>query len=173
MKQYAILAVFAAALLIPAARPWAQEHVSKEVIAGGGGKASGGGFILTHTLGQTTPVEASGGGYITQSGFLYLPWQVVTDASGGGMPLVSRLYQNYPNPFNPFTTIKFSLSKDSKVSLKVYDVAGRVVRTVIDREMSAGVYEIPLQANGLTSGVYFLRLRSGNLVQTRKMVLLR
>jgi hypothetical protein len=173
MKNCAGFAALAAALLIFAAALQAQEYISREVIAGGGGEASDGDFVLSFTLGQTGPTEAAGGDYIHQSGFLYMPWQALTDAPGGGIPLVSRLYQNFPNPFNPFTTIRFSLSESSKVSLKIFNVAGREVRTLVNGELNAGEYEIPLHAGGMASGVYFLRLKTGNLLQTRKMVLLR
>ncbi len=173
MKSKTLLAAFLAFPLLLAAGPQAQEYVSKEVISAGGGRVSGGGFILEQTVGQTATDEATGGGYSHQSGFWYMPWLIVTDASGGMLPYAFRLYQNYPNPFNPSTTIKFSLSEDSDVSLKVYDVAGRQVRIVVDRHMKAGIHVVPFRPDGLASGVYFFRLKSGHRVETKKMVILR
>jgi len=83
------------------------------------------------------------------------------------------LNQNYPNPFNPATTISFSLGKDGFVSLNVYDVAGRLVAEVLNKEMSAGDYSINFSAKGLSSGVYFYRLKTDGNEQVRKMIVLR
>ncbi len=85
------------------------------------------------------------------------------------------LYQNYPNPFNGNSNIKFQIAKLSHVSLKVYDMLGREIATLVDEEMKPGTYEVRLTINDLrlTSGVYFYQLRAGNFVETRKMVLLR
>ena len=83
------------------------------------------------------------------------------------------LEQNYPNPFNPSTTIKYSIPSSGFVSLKVYDVLGNEVATLINEEKSAGSYEVEFSAAGLSSGIYFYKLQSGNLVETKKMILLR
>jgi hypothetical protein len=91
------------------------------------------------------------------------------------------LEQNYPNPFNPSTTIRYSIptviaseTKQSQfVSLKVYDVLGNEVATLVDEEKPAGSYEVKFDAAGLSSGIYFYKLRAGSLVETKKMILLR
>jgi hypothetical protein len=88
------------------------------------------------------------------------------------------LYQNYPNPFNPETKIEFSLPSRSLVKGNIYDILGRKVKTLVDVELSAGRKVVTWDGkddNGqdVTSGVYFFRLRAGEFVQTRKMVLLR
>ena len=84
------------------------------------------------------------------------------------------LEQNYPNPFNPSTTIPFSLSRAQTVSLTVYDVQGRVVAKLIDREpRSAGAHVVNWHAGSLPSGVYFYRLEAGGFRQSRKMLLTR
>lgn len=90
-----------------------------------------------------------------------------------------RLEQNYPNPFNPTTRIKFTLSSQERdgvrsyVTLKVYDVLGREVATLVNENLQAGSYEVTLDAEGLASGTYFYRLQAGEFVQTRKLLLLR
>lgn len=95
-----------------------------------------------------------------------------------------ELNQNYPNPFNPITKIKFSLapalSVGDKVSedrvrttLKVYDILGREVATLVNEEIPAGEYEVEFGAGELTSGTYFYQLKSGNMIQTKKMVLIK
>jgi hypothetical protein len=100
-------------------------------------------------------------------------------------PVVSsfKLEQNYPNPFNPSTTISWQLPVDAFVSLKVYDILGNEVASLMNEEKPAGSYEVEFSAKGgsasggdawnLTSGVYFYQLRAGNFVETRKMILLK
>ena len=83
------------------------------------------------------------------------------------------LMQNYPNPFNPSTTIKFSLSEDSFVSLNVYDVTGKLVAEVLNKDMDKGEYTVGFKADNLASGVYFYRLKMGDETLSRKMILLR
>ena len=91
------------------------------------------------------------------------------------------LEQNFPNPFNPETEISYQLSVNSNVTLKVYDILGKSVVTLVNEEQPAGKYSInfattnnpQLTTNNLPSGVYFYQLRAGNLVQTKKMIFLR
>jgi probable HAF family extracellular repeat protein len=81
-----------------------------------------------------------------------------------------QLNQNYPNPFNPTTTISFSLPKREHVTLKVFDVLGREVATLVNEELNPGEHSVVFNAQNLTSGVYFYRLRAGSFVEQRKMV---
>jgi len=96
------------------------------------------------------------------------------------VPLNFELFQNYPNPFNPTTTIKYSIpasvSKFNlpvKVTLKIYDLLGQEVLTLINEVQAAGNYEVEFDASNLTSGVFFYQLRAGNFVETKKMVLMK
>jgi immune inhibitor A len=95
------------------------------------------------------------------------------------MPAMANLLeQNYPNPFNPITRIAFSIKKADRVSLRIYDVAGRLVRVLVERELPAGRYEEIWDGRDgsggqVSSGVYFYRMVASNFVKTRKMVLLR
>jgi hypothetical protein len=84
-----------------------------------------------------------------------------------------KLEQNYPNPFNPSTTISWQLQVDAFVSLKVYDVLGNEVASLVNEEKPAGIYEVEFDASTLSSGTYFYRLEAGSFVQTRKMILLK
>ncbi len=83
------------------------------------------------------------------------------------------LSQNFPNPFNPTTTIRFTLKKSEKVKLKIYNVLGREITTLVNKKMNAGRYSVKFNAANLSSGVYFYRITAGNFVDTRKMILLK
>lgn len=103
---------------------------------------------------------------------------VITDGSEESMPARKdepevRLEQNYPNPFNPTTMISFYLPEASQVKLKVYDVTGREVASLIDGMRSAGHNEAILNASKLQSGIYFYKLSVGNFAETKKMIILR
>ncbi len=83
------------------------------------------------------------------------------------------LKQNYPNPFNPQTKIKYSISKSSLVTLKVYDTLGREVAEIVNKIQQPGNYEVEFNAEQLSSGIYFYELRANDLVITKKMILLK
>ncbi len=83
------------------------------------------------------------------------------------------LYQNYPEPFNPSTTIRYQVSEVSFVTLKVYDVLGNEVASLVNEEKQKGSYSINFNASALSSGVYLYRLKAGSFMKTRKMILLR
>jgi len=83
------------------------------------------------------------------------------------------LFLNYPNPFNPTTAIKYQIPELSFVTLKVYDVLGNEITTLVNEEKPAGLYEVEFNKNGLTSGVYFYQLKSESFVETKKMILLK
>jgi hypothetical protein len=110
-----------------------------------------------------------------------------------GMPKAFRLEQNYPNPFNPTTVVRYtvsvvalSLSKGGSgqasrqeagaqavVSLKIYDLLGREVATLVNGEVSPGIHSVTWNASNVRSGVYFYRLTAGTFVQTKKLLLVR
>jgi len=83
------------------------------------------------------------------------------------------LNQNFPNPFNPSTVISYQLPVTSNVTLKVYDILGREVAKLVNEEKPAGTYEVQFNASGLTSGIYFYQLSTGNYTETKKMILLK
>ena len=95
------------------------------------------------------------------------------EEEGSILPELFELYQNYPNPFNPATTIDYQITKPGFVSLKVYDVLGNEIETLISEEVSTGSYEITWFAENMPSGVYFYQLKVGHDIQTKKMVLLK
>ncbi len=83
------------------------------------------------------------------------------------------LSQNYPNPFNPVTAIKYSIPNEGFVSLKIYNVLGSEVATLVNEFKNAGSYNVSFNAENLSSGVYYYKLKSGTFVETRKMILLK
>ena len=83
------------------------------------------------------------------------------------------LYQNYPNPFNPSTTFRYSIPTQSKVMIKVYDILGNEIETLVNEEKPAGTYEVTWNADNLPSGVYFYQLRAGSFVEAKKMILMK
>jgi len=97
---------------------------------------------------------------------------------GESAPLRYHLAANYPNPFNPVTTIRFDLPTRSKVVLRVFDVTGRIVSTLVNRPLDAGQHTAIWNGNDeadgdVSPGVYFYRLEAGDFVATRRMLLLR
>ena len=89
-----------------------------------------------------------------------------------------QLEQNYPNPFNPNTLIRYSVVKPSQVSLKIYDVLGREVKTLVNQEQVNGIYEANWNGednlrNKVSTGVYFYRIEAGDYVDTKKMLLIK
>jgi hypothetical protein len=94
------------------------------------------------------------------------------------VPSKFALAQNYPNPFNPTTTIKYQIPKPIRddntfVSLKIYDVLGSEVATLVNQKQKPGNYEVTWDAYGFSSGVYFYKLSAGNYVETKKMILIK
>lgn len=82
-----------------------------------------------------------------------------------------KLHQNYPNPFNPSTTIKFQISNSGFTTIKVYDVLGNKIATLLNEEKPAGNYKVSFHASNLPSGIYFYRISSGSFIDVKKMVL--
>ncbi len=110
-------------------------------------------------------------------GTIHYP-QVATLKSGQSAlaeekPTEFSLSQNFPNPFNPSTTIRYGLPVKAHVVLVVYNTLGQIVSRLVDEEQEAGYHEVRVDANGLSSGVYFYRLESGKFVSTRKFTVVK
>ncbi len=111
---------------------------------------------------------------------IYQVWSSVIDRNILGVkkqidntPASFKLYQNYPNPFNPTTLIKYTVGKESFVTLKIFDSLGREVKTLVNKFQYPGEYEVNFKPGSLSTGIYFYILRSGNLQATKKMLLLK
>ena len=84
-----------------------------------------------------------------------------------------RLEQNFPNPFNPNTVIRYSVTGNKYVSLKVYNALGNEVATLVNEKQNAGTYEVDFNGSGLSSGIYFYKFTSDNFTDTKRMILLK
>lgn len=93
--------------------------------------------------------------------------------SGNQIPDKMELMQNYPNPFNPVTTITFKISSNENTSLKIYDITGKEVATLINNKLYPGTYSIDWNASAFTSGVYFYKLQTGSYSKTKKLMLVK
>ncbi len=151
------------------------------------GVAVGGGAIIstsdggTHWQSEATPiwlpmskVYVSSDGHVIAIGSsgTIIRGQIHSDpwlAPNGTLPLLA---QNYPNPFNASTTIRYELPRASSASLKIFNVLGQLVATLVNEDMSMGTFRVQWSAN-VPSGIYFYRLRAGEYVETKKMILLR
>jgi hypothetical protein len=89
------------------------------------------------------------------------------------VPAEFLLTQNYPNPFNPSTKIKYSIPQSSQVTIKVFDILGNEIETLVNEDKPAGTYELTWYAEQLPSGIYFYKLQAGNFIETKKMILLK
>jgi hypothetical protein len=132
--------------------------------------------------GATTSDATSNHNNGTISGATWVPGPTpVENENNFTQPDQFSLQQNYPNPFNPSTKIKYTIpsviaseTKQSQmVSLKVYDVLGNEIATLVNEEKPAGSYEVEFSAEGLTSGIYFYKLQAGTFVETKKMILIK
>ncbi|MBL8008559.1 MAG: YHYH protein [Ignavibacteria bacterium] len=122
-----------------------------EVIAGNSGPG-GGHIVISEPVTQYTPISGINS---------------INEAAG------FELSQNYPNPFNPETNIKFSINKPALTTLKVYDISGKEVSSLISENLIAGSYAVKFNGNSLSSGIYYYVLVSGDLKMTKKMMLVK
>lgn len=100
--------------------------------------------------------------------------ELTTDVTGTpGLPMSAALSQNYPNPFNPSTTIHYQLAVSNFVSLKVYNILGEEMQTLVNEKMEAGEHRVTFNATGLPGGVYIYRIQSGSFTDSHKMLLLK
>jgi hypothetical protein len=89
------------------------------------------------------------------------------------VPATYELKQNYPNPFNPTTNIKYQIKENKLVILKIFDILGKEVETLVNEKQSPGIYEITFDGNKLPSGIYFYRMQSEDFSETKKMILIK
>lgn len=112
--------------------------------------------------------------YKVQTGFLSLATILPTriEQVSENKPVQFRLEQNFPNPFNPETTIRYSINNPGRVTLRIYDMRGREVATLIDGNQQTGQYSVHFRSDGLPSGIYIYTLNADAFFQTRKMIIM-
>lgn len=108
-----------------------------------------------------------------KNGGIYVTSTITKVVDPPAIPVGFQLMQNYPNPFNPTTNIGYRISDVGLVTLKLYNVLGQLVKTLVSKVQQPGSYEVKFNGNGLASGVYFYRLRSGDYTKTMKLILLK
>ena len=153
-------------------------------IGGGDNEGGKGGFGNNHIENiddaQTTFILASDFGSINPK--FYNTWDfnlhkgktaTAVEDNWNGVPLVYTLDQNYPNPFNPSTTIRFTLGTEEIVTLKIFNMLGQEVTTLLHEKLGAGNHIVRFDAAKLTSGVYFYQINAGKFVETKKMLMLK
>jgi len=84
-----------------------------------------------------------------------------------------KLYQNYPNPFNPSTNIKYQIPNNGFVSIKVFDILGKEITTLVNEKQSSGTYEVTFDGGDLSSGIYFYKLETDGFSEVKKLILLK
>ena len=166
--------------LIVTATAHAEYTLGRSIIGQGGGKAIGTTHNSTVTFGQPVTGRCTGTEYKNDLGFWYVvlveggsPPSGIGDTPIDPLPWVNRLGQNAPNPFFTRTSIPFELAGTGPVSLRVYDVRGRVVASLVDEQLQAGHHVVDLDADRLTNGVYFYLLRTTGRRQVKRLVVAR
>lgn len=153
----------------------AQMKISNSVFASAAVHTSDSVKSMRGTFGQAFNGSPGDSSIAMNGGFWYQISEIVLTGLDDTfvLPEDFELRQNYPNPFNPSTTIVFALPKAVKVQLRIYDVLGRTVATLVNEQMQAGQYEIKFEARGLPTGLYFYRIQAEKFVETRKMLLVK
>ncbi len=168
---------------LPAQNASAQVNLIKVAIAGGATESSAANYNLRGTVGESVV------GYVTSANFLLGQgfWAGHFNLSSTGVPEVAlssaappvnRLFPSHPNPFRSLTTFGYSVAEEAPVSLRVFDVTGRRVATVVDQRQTPGVYRIEWDGRGdsgqrIANGVFFYRLTVGDWTRTRQVVKLK
>lgn len=152
----------------------AQVKLLYHSIGNGSFVISGDKYISSGTIGQNVIGITSNGFHSNNIGFWYQYENIITDIIKSDyteIPDDFNLFQNYPNPFNPTTTIKYSLPKEIYVNIIIFDILGREVATLFSDTQKAGNHIVEFNASLLSSGVYFYRMKAGEFMTIKKMLL--
>jgi hypothetical protein len=184
MKKKLLIKLMVAAIIsfLPYTLLLSQYQIPYSVIGSGGGQTSNSNYISVGTSGEALIGKSVSTSNQQYAGFWYTYEEdIITSMDDdGAMPAFFKLEQNYPNPFNPSTIIRFGVPEKSNVTVKIYDILGSEVVTIVNEEMDAGWYERSFNADGLSSGVYIYRMeavqdggQSGNFVSIKKMLMIK
>jgi hypothetical protein len=163
------LILFALILVILVPSVLAQYEIKRSIFSSAGINSANSNFKLKGTLGEQFTQEMQSASNVIQPGFWYSV-KIITDVDDDeGLPKEFALYQNYPNPFNPSTTIRYELPKEAMVTLKVYNILGEEVETLVNSLQLSGRYEIVWNASRYASGFYICRIEtSSGFVSVKK-----
>jgi hypothetical protein len=163
--------------LILASGAFAQFAIPAQTVSGGASAMTGTAFGIKGTVGQTVAGTMAIGGFRTEGGFWF---EVLTLAEPNAIqapapvtPSRFALAQNYPNPFNPVTQIRFALPKASRVVVKVFNLNGALVETLVDADLNMGEHQLTWNADHYASGTYLVRMSAPGFSEVRKAVLLK
>lgn len=131
------------------------------------------GYSLGWGAGMNRSLSAPGGSITLEEASMCSLTLIAGSEAALGNPREFSLQQNYPNPFNPTTTIRYTLAKPQQVLLRIYDITGQVLKTLVDRKQSEGPHAVDFTGSDIPSGIYFYELRTEEFSQTRKMALIR
>jgi len=150
-------------------------QISWSSFSSGFGISSSGNTSVTSSAGIPFAGSSTNGTSSIVSGFLTNYSIIITDIEQDYqiIPAVFKLDQNYPNPFNPSTIINYQIPEEGFITLKVYDIIGKEVKTLVNENKTAGSYNIKFDASDLASGIYIYQIRANNFVHSRKMMLLK
>ena len=153
----------------------AQNQISISVLNNGGEKQLNASHLIVGTVGQIGVDLITNSNHQVQPGFWNMYYQdvVVSVEDENILPVDYKLEQNYPNPFNPSTVIKFAVKEKSSVLIKIFDILGSEVTTLVNEELDAGWYQKNFNASGYASGIFIYRMQAGNYITTKKMLLLK
>jgi hypothetical protein len=159
-------------LILLIANAFSQNQVPLSVFSTGGGTQTNSSYTLTGSVGLPLIGMNANTSFGLQSGFwqLYLQNVLLEVSDENVLPVEYKLEQNYPNPFNPSTIIKFGVPERAIVLIKIYDLLGSEVTTLVNQELDRGWYDLTFNATGLSSGFYIYRMKAGNYISTKKML---
>jgi subtilisin-like proprotein convertase family protein len=148
--------------------PWSHVCASEQTFGNFGGSVAQGNWILT-----ITDIASGDVGVLQGWGIRINNGITGNEQTGNIVPAKYSLYQNYPNPFNPVTTIKYDIAKNVDVKIALYDILGREVNTLVNEYLTAGTYEVKLDASNISSGTYFYKITAGSFTDIKKMVIVK
>ena len=162
-------------LLLFNVKVFSQSQIPYSVISNGEVKQSNSAFVIVGTLGQSIIDRSESTIHQAQAGFWQMYNQdIVLDAEDENiLPIEYKLEQNYPNPFNPSTIIRYSIPERTNVLIKIYDILGGEVTTLLNQEADAGWYNLEFNAAEYSSGIYIYRIQAGNYISTKKMMMIK
>ena len=162
-------------LLLFDVQVFSQNQISYSILSNGGMKQANSAYVIAGTLGQTIIGKCENTIHQSQAGFwqMYNQDILLNAEDENFLPIEYKLEQNYPNPFNPLTIIRYSIPERTNVLIKVYDILGSEVITLLNQELDAGWYNLEFNAVEYSSGIYICRMQAGKYISTKKMLMIK